>query len=261
MCIAVYKPKTGKITRKRLEDAYNANPDGCGMVWFDGIILHTKKGCYDFDKFYSLYSTIAQSADAGMIIHFRTASSGSIDDEHCHPFFVNDNLAFVENGNLFEFSNFFAKWQDKKTDVQRFNEHILQRLPDNFLANFDIRQALEEYCRRNFTKMIFMDNYGKVDIINEAAGEWIDGAWYSNGGIKYYNGYGYSGAYYYNPTDVRHKGGRINKMLFPLSRRDGWKECSECNGYFYKLEGDICLDCGIFKDLLKHCADKKTNYA
>src|SRR3989338_6137876 len=197
MCIASYKSKTGTITRKRLEDAYNANPDGCGIMWSD-VILHAEKGCYDFNKFCSLYSAVAQSADTDIIIHFRTASSGNISDERCHPFFLNNDLAFVENGNLFEFSNFFAKWQDDKSDVQRFNEHILRRLPNNFLVNSYIRQALDEYCRRSLTKMIFMDNSGKVDIINESAGEWVDGSWYSNGGIKNYTGYGYSGAYCYN---------------------------------------------------------------
>lgn len=248
MCIAIYKPKTGKITLKRLEEAYNANPDGWGIMWSDGA-LRIKKGCYDFNEFYSLYSTIVKSENTDIVIHFRTASSGSIDNEHCHPFFVNNNLAFVENGNLFEFSNFFKNWQDKKTDIQRFNEHILQLLPDNFLINHDIKQVLEEYCRRSFTKIIFMDSAGKVNIINESAGEWVDGTWYSNGGIKNYTGYGYSGAYYYNPTDIRHKGGRTNNRLFPLLRRDNWKRCSECNGYFYKLKEYICPDCKVFKKL------------
>ena len=103
--------------------------------------------------------------------------------------------------------------------------------------------------------MIFMDNKGKVDIVNEDAGEWVDGCWYSNGGIKNYVGYGYSGAYYYNVGDVRHKGGRITNMMFPESRRKNWIKCNLCNGYFYKLETEICEDCQIFLILKGYCND------
>lgn len=187
--------------------------------------------------------------DSNKIIHFRTASSGKISDENCHPFFVNENLAFVENGNLFHFTNFFnAKYNDDRTDIQRFNDEILKKLPSDFLDTKEIRAALEKYCKANYTKIIFMDNRGKVDTINEEAGEWIDGCWYSNGGIKNYIGYGYSGAYYYNSGDIRHKGGRITNMLFPEPRRENWKQCPECKGYFYKLDG-ICEDCRIFLEL------------
>lgn len=258
MCVAIYKPQKNKISRERLEEAFNANPDGCGLMWADGN-LQIQKGCWNFDKFYSLYSTLEHSTDSDIVIHFRTASSGNINDAACHPFFVDKNLAFVENGNLFEFSNFFAEWKDDKTDIQRFNAHILQRLPADFLALPDARKALEEYCRANFTKMIFMDKAGKVDIINEPAGEWVLGSWYSNGGIKNYIGYGYSGAYFYNATDVRHKGGRVNERLFPEKRRKNWKKCNECKGYFYKMKNDVCLDCAVFKNLSKYCGIDSLN--
>jgi len=242
-----------------LREAYNANPDGYGYLFSsDSKLLYDKdikapKSVGVFDWFYVFYILTNQMAFSNFIIHFRTASSGSINVEYCHPFFVNGNLAFVQNGNIFHYSNYFYPEKDNKTDIMRFNDNILKKLPGGFLDNPDIRNALEKYCKANFTKMIFMDNTGKVDIINEEAGEWIDGCWYSNGGIKNYIGYGYSGAYYYHADEVRHKGGRITNMIFPSSRRKNWSKCQTCGGYFYKLEEENCEDCRIFLELRTFC--------
>jgi len=251
MCIAIYKPINGKITEQRLREAYNANPDGWGLLQgFNNILLDLKE-VTSFEHFYIYLSTL--KLPGSKLIHFRTASSGSISDKYCHPFFVNDNLAFVQNGNIFHYSNYFYHEKNNKTDIMRFNDNILKKLPDGFLDNSAIRSALEKYCKANFTKMIFMDNTGKVDIINEQAGEWVDGCWYSNGGIKNYIGYGYSGAYYYHADEVRHKGGRIANMIFPPSRRKNWNKCQTCGGYFYKLEEENCEDCKIFLELKAFC--------
>jgi hypothetical protein len=248
MCVAIFKPFDGRITKKRLREAYRANPDGWGIV-HDGRIKYLKT-VSGFNGFYEAYRNWKSD---NLVIHFRTASSGNIGHEFCHPFKVNPDLYFVENGNLYHYSNYFYEKNDGKTDVQRFNDDILKKLPNNFLDNPEIRQSLEDYCKSNFTKAIFMDSGGKVDIINEQAGEWIDGCWYSNGGIKNYIGYGYSGAYYYHADDVRHKGGIITNRMFPPARRKNWTKCETCGGYFYKLQGKNCDDCQIFLKLKGYC--------
>lgn len=258
MCLAIYKPKNRQIIVKRLREAYEANPDGCGLLFSVNGNLSALKGCYDFDTFYKNY-LIAISHSQDVVIHFRTASSGAISDENCHPFFVDKDLAFVENGNLFELTNFFESYQDNKTDVIRFNDRILKKLPCDFLRNVEIRPALEKYCQVNFTKMIFMESSGKVNILNEQAGEWVDGCWYSNGGIENYIGYGYSGAYYYKVSDIRHKGGRITSWLFPPSRKKNWNKCDYCKGYFYRLKGRFCGDCSIFLKLLSFTQSGQTS--
>lgn len=240
MCVAIYKPFGVHIPTKRLREAHEANPDGCGFMWWEHGLV-TLKGCFSFDDFYRHYIAIS-NINSEMVIHFRTASSGTISDENCHPLQVNDDLAFVENGNLFETSG------GSKTDIQIFNDIVLKRLPEGFLRHIEIKHLLEKYCKESMTKMIFMDSTGTVTIINEGAGEWVDRAWYSNGGIKEYIGYGYSGAYYYNPKDIRHKGGVVTPQLFPQSRRKNWQQCKWCLGYFYKLNDDCCSGCKTFNE-------------
>ena len=250
MCIAIYKPADGKISRERLFEAYNANPDGWGVMWSDKDSVECLKGCYDFNSFYSLFRLL-ENAKKDVVVHFRTASSGSISNEKCHPFYVNKDLAFVENGNLYEYSDCFAdKWKDDRTDIQRFNDEVLQKLPVNFLYKPTIRKRLEDYCKGNQTKMVFMDSYGRVAIVNEEAGEWSNGCWYSNGGIENYIGYGYSGAYYYNGGDTRHRGGLFSVQMLPEEKRSEWSRCPECLGYFRNLEG-ICSGCETWGGILE----------
>ena len=238
------------ISKDRLREAYNANPDGCGFMWKSDLNVEHFKGCWDFDQAHSIYEML-EDFGVSFVVHFRTASSGSISEENCHPFYVNDKLAFVENGNLYEYSDYFGdKHKDNKTDIQRFNDDVLKKLPDGFIHVPNIRKALEYYCKRKQVKMIFMNSNGTVDIVNEVAGEWVDGCWYSNGGIKNYIGYGYSGAYYYNKGDVRHKGGLFSVQMLPEERRKDWSRCPECLGYFKDLDS-ICSDCVSWGELLK----------
>jgi len=244
MCLCAYKPKSKTILISRLKSAHDANPDGWGLIWPWGSM----RSCDGFNAFLEAYY---EHAEDDLVIHFRTASSGAIGVENCHPFFVNVDLAFVENGNLYEYADFFKFGRfDGKTDIRRFNDEVLKLLPKWFIYDPEIRKALEAYCKSNMTKMIFMDAAGGVSIVNEESGEWVDGVWYSNGGIDNYTGYGYSGAYYYSPWDVRHKGGLISVQQFAESERTKWSKCPSCLGWYYEING-FCEGCKIWHELLK----------
>jgi hypothetical protein len=244
MCLAIYKPKNETIPLIRLRAAQEANPDGYGLLWpFDST-----RGIGCFNEFLERYYEHERD---DLIIHFRTASSGSKGLDKCHPFYVNDNLAFVENGNLFQYTDYFGFGRfDTNTDIQRFNDEVLKRLPDNFLYIREIMSDFGSYCLSNMTKIIFMDATGRVYVINEKAGQWVDGVWYSNGGINNYVGYGYSGAYYYNQEDTRHKGGLLSVGMFPDEEKAKWGKCPSCLGYFKDIDGE-CDDCKIWKNLLR----------
>lgn len=241
-----------------MEEAYRANPDGFGLLFLYNGCLYNEKGCLSTYEMLERIEKVEMFTDE-YIIHFRTASSGLISEENCHPFSVNKNLAFVENGNLFEYSNFYADgFKDSLTDIQRFNNQVLKKLPDDFLYNPDIREALEQYCYECCVKMIFMDSDGDVTIINESAGEWVNGCWYSNSGIKNYVGYGYSGAYCYNIGDRRHKGGLISRQLFSKGYRNKWGKCNKCIGWYPKdeLTENKCQACQTHLNLLSYIIDE-----
>lgn len=265
MCICILKTKDGYISEERLKQAYNANPDGCGILKASRFNeLYCRKGNYPFEDFFKFYTWIDNldyigNVNKDIVMHFRTASSCGIGIEYCHPHYVNDNLAFVHNGNLFEFSSYFkGRKKDNLTDTMRFNNEILKKLPENFLENQETFDLLNEYCINNMSKMIFMNNEGKTWILNEEAGEWKDGCWYSNKGMNNYQGYGYSGAYYYNVGDIRHKGGMPTIQFLTKKQRKHWYRCDCCGGWFteknmkFDYMYDWCNGCALYNKLLTY---------
>jgi len=247
MCLALYIPSHGTVDIVRLKEAYLANPDGCGMMWASDNILQTGKGICSFDLFFAQFEMNRMLwPESSFVIHLRSASSSVIGNEYCHPFYVNENLAFVHNGNFVEFQG-----DNKYSDTQRFNEEVLKKLPNEFLHIPEIRRSLEQYCIESMSKMIFMDNIGQVIFINEQAGYWEGGIWYSNGGIENYIGYGFSGAYLYSVGDIRHKGGLITVQMFSEKRRKKWQRCEACQGWFLKEKtiSGYCIGCNTLKRL------------
>lgn len=254
MCLALYiPPNVSCLNELQLREAYRANPDGCGFMWDcgDGQI-HIDKGMYSFASFWTrLNMAMSLWPKNKFVVHFRSASASAIGDEYCHPFLVNDKLAFVHNGNLPEFGLFMQHGTDKRSDTQRFNDKVLKRLPKNFLNNRLIRDALKKYCVESMSKLIFMNSQGEVAIINESAGYWKNGIWYSNGGIKNYTGYGFSGAYAYQKGDVRHKGGLLTVQMFEKKERMKWRRCEACLGWYPKgeIEEELCNGCRTLRTL------------
>lgn len=257
-------PAGESVSESRLKNAYNANPDGCGIMWANASQgkLYALKGYWDWYFFWSTYLLVRAAATKDIrsfiVIHFRTASASGIGYQQSHPHFVNDNLAFVHNGNFFELSSYYGSGRpasDTRTDTQRFNEEILQKLPKDFIKRPDIMAALQAYCRLSMSKLIFMDSYGVTTIINEEAGEWRDGCWFSNKGIENYSGYGYSGAYVYNVDDIRHKGGLPTVQMFGFKNRKHWWQCPECLGWFPadQQENRLCNSCEVFNQLRRFC--------
>ena len=247
MCIALYIPPRTDITKKQLKLCHTSNPDGCGFMYVRRGEISIVKGYFSFDEFFDRYKLTKQCNDnSPFVLHFRTASTSNIDRKACHPFRVNEDLAFVHNGNFYHLQSIHNDNTDRNlSDTQRFNIEILQKLPRDFLSRSENVLAIGTYCKNNFSKMIFMDRFGKVYIVNQRSGYWKDNVFYSNGGIEGYIGYGYSGAYYYNANDTMHKGGLLNVRIFGQERMQKWQRCELCHGYFLKeqLTRNLCGDC------------------
>ena len=249
MCIGIVITVCSKISLNRLRQAYKANPDGCGILWSNKNQLHSLKGVWTWDFFLSQYQLVKDKyRSSSIIVHFRTASAKGIGDIYCHPHYVNKDLAFIHNGNFFELSSSF--YNDNKTDSQRMNEYILQKMHKNFLET-EALSVLDDYCVDNHSKMIFMNNGGSIWIMNSSAGEWIDGVFYSNKGLDNYSGYGYSGAYYYRESDIRFKGGLSTIQMFSKEKRNNWFQCSRCKAWYNKKDSNhgLCRGCYLFSKL------------
>ena len=91
---------------------------------------------------------------------------------------MSEKLAFAHNGVL------SVEDHKKKSDTRVFNETILKKLPDGFLNNSGAVNLLEGFIGSD--KLVFIENNGKSVILNESAGHWDGGIWYSNSSYKSY---------------------------------------------------------------------------
>ena len=179
MCIAIYKPEDKIISKKTLIECYDSNPDGAGFMYAENKKLHIEKGFFSFNSFYNAYK---EHQHKKAVLHFRIKTHGKIDTTNCHPFAVNNTIAFVHNGIINGFGD------TNHSDTIGFNNGVLQPLVNKWgnLALFQdpMKDLIES--RIGYSKLIFLDRHGNHNIFNEAKGVWDDGVWYSNNSYKPY---------------------------------------------------------------------------
>jgi hypothetical protein len=179
MCIAIYKPAGKVLSQETLKECYDNNPDGAGFMYAEDKKLHIQKGFFSYDSFYKAYK---EHENKQAVLHFRIKTHGKIDTTNCHPFAVNNSLAFVHNGVISGFGD------ADHSDTIGFNHGVLQPLVNKWgnLALFQdpIVNLIES--RISYSKLIFLDRHGNHNIFNESKGVWDDGVWYSNTSYKPY---------------------------------------------------------------------------
>jgi glutamine amidotransferase len=185
MCIAIYKPADKTISEEILKECYRSNSDGAGFMYVQNKSLYVEKGFFTFDDFYEAYK---YHENKQVVLHFRIKTHGPVVAENCHPFNINKGLAFVHNGIISGFGS------HDYSDTRAFNNEILKPLVSKWgnLSIFQpaIKSLLES--RIGYSKLIFLDRHGNVNIFNESKGAWDDGIWYSNNSYK---------PYVYEPSD------------------------------------------------------------
>jgi predicted glutamine amidotransferase len=268
MCVIAYSPKGIQISKEKLENCWSGNDDGAGIMYsVDGQII-VKKEMKDFEKFYEYYQE-ALEQDTNVVMHFRISTSGGINELNCHPFRVHKGLWFCHNGML----SVEIPRDSKINDTQIFNEKYLKHLPSDFIKNDSIL-GLIETAIGSYNKFVFLDSDGNVAIVNEKAGNWNEGSWFSNYSYNttmyrsnyYRGGYnGYNGHNGYTPpaTNTKtanawddddfygedeydfHRSGKFKESGNPF---DGRKSITG-TGVDINNDGVLWDECGICGDL------------
>jgi hypothetical protein len=178
MCIAILCPQGTQITAQQFQNSWDNNYNGAGLMYNDdNNKLHVVKEMESCDKLYKKYVKLVDKyPNATFVLHFRISNRGVINRENCHPFKVNNELAFVHNGTITSVDK-----DDKMSDTNIFNRQILRKLPNvdiEYLNNPAIKSILEEFI--GYSKIVFLDNNGQYALLNEDDGYWEEGIWYSN---------------------------------------------------------------------------------
>lgn len=177
MCIAILNSK-GILSKKTLKTCWDNNSDGAGFAYAEKGKIKVIKEMDNFNTFYGRYLECRKGReDQNFIIHFRITTHGKVDLTNCHPFKVNNELAFIHNGII----NNVARHLDY-SDTYIFNEVILKKLPKDFIFNSAIIELIDEYI--GWSKLVFLTGKGEAVIVGEKSGKWDGGNWFSNDSYK-----------------------------------------------------------------------------
>ena len=232
MCIIVAIPQGKQVTKQTLKRCWDNNPHGGGFMYSNSNKVIVNKEMASFKKYWKAFTQAKENHDTSFVCHFRISTHGKINETNCHPFLVNKNLGFAHNGIIYA-----APKSDNFSDTYMFNEAILKHLPNNFLTNTAHVSLISQYIGSG-SKLAFLNTKGEITIINDKAGVWDDGVWYSNTGYKAMNYFDYGGT----------KVGSINTyQAKPLTYTQNQLSFPSKESVPTKVDDKInhdCIDCG-----------------
>lgn len=232
MCIIVAIPQGKQVTKQTLKRCWDNNPHGGGFMYSNGNKVIVNKEMASFKKYWKAFTQAKDNYDTSFVCHFRISTHGKINETNCHPFLVNKNLGFAHNGIIYA-----APKSDNFSDTYMFNEAILKHLPNTFLTNTAHVSLISQYIGSG-SKLAFLNTKGEITIINDKAGVWDDGVWYSNTGYKAMNYFDYGGTKVGAITTYQAKPLTYtqNQIAFPKKESETAKVDDSVN--------HDCVDCG-----------------
>lgn len=250
MCIAILNTKQTTLKKEILRNCWENNGDGAGILYIGtNKKLSVFKEMVSFDNFYTNYIEIKKKyGKNNMVLHFRISTHGRINETNCHPFLVSDEVGFVHNGMIYDVPN-----STEYSDTYMFNETILKNLKDGFEYQETVLDMLETFIGSG-SKLIFLNNDDHYAIVNEKAGHWNMGCWFSNSSYKQVNsyvdfggikksksslGYGYGSWGGYNTYNNYGSGSSYHSKFkeTTIKQSTGWSD--------YADMPEVCSDCGI----------------
>lgn len=193
MCIIMYKPSgTEMPSVDLLAFCWKNNPDGAGIMYQSKQRdnLFVVSGLMTLDSLFSEINKIDDIELRNVGIHFRKATSGPINEEMCHPFFIGGYKnrcsagAIMHNGDL-TIRPRNANSSDTETLVHDVLTPIFEVSGEaNFLSNPKIDTILRTLCTSGNRYLIMNKNTVKM-----YSDDWLerDGVWWSKSSIKKYD--------------------------------------------------------------------------
>lgn len=174
MCLAIYKPAGVEIPQDALIKGWAGNPDGAGFAYVSRGKIRPVKGLMKLADFLKAYKgAVEKYPDSPFLVHFRIRSLGDRSPENTHPFMFKYGCG-IHNGT---FNNCGAKFDQGKSDTALFFEKFGDNLPYKHVLA--VKEDLEKAIG-SWNKMVFLYKNSEYIILNESAGEWREGVWYSN---------------------------------------------------------------------------------
>lgn len=165
-------------TQGMLQDIYNSNPDGIGIMYATTKGLKVVK---TLPKHYGDALAFIRKLpmdDRELAIHFRWTTHGHTNMENCHPYDVMPGYVSMMHNGVLHTGN---KADTAKSDTWHFIKDYLSdavRMAPNLVHDAGFLTMVAEFIGDN--RFVFMDGEGRMSHVNYDQGVEHDGLWFSN---------------------------------------------------------------------------------
>jgi len=171
MCLIAYVPANKQMPETYFRAAAKDNSDGIGFMSADGVEKFLGRKMV---KRAWRYARQLHDANVEYAVHFRWATHGRVALTNTHPFKTPDGNAYVmHNGILTDYTP-----EDKYGDESDTRRLVSVMVGVDVTADPDYWTKLADHIGWS-NKLCVMSWDGQFRIVNEDAGDWIDGIWYS----------------------------------------------------------------------------------
>lgn len=174
MCIIVAKNKGVELpTKKTLQQCFERNKDGAGIMYVKDNKVIIEKGLMTFQEFYQKLRSIKKMfggdlTNKAIVMHFRIGTHGENDGETTHPFPISSNfedlratyfetdIAMVHNGIISAY-NYDSVLSDTQTFIRDYVS-VFKDLKKNFYKNDKVMKIISNEVNISSNKLCFLDN-------------------------------------------------------------------------------------------------------
>lgn len=168
MCVIIWAP-SGKVPLDQIIRSMNRHPHGWGFAVATGKNVLSYKSVNP-DRFLDAWKNRVKGP---VLFHARWATHGPVVTANCHPFTLKGHgMVAAHNGIIPGFG------RGEMSDTRHFVEEVLCPMPKWFLEDSTIKDNITSLLQGS--KLVLLDKWANVEILNEALGLWHQGRWYSN---------------------------------------------------------------------------------
>lgn len=175
MCLIAYSPKGTYIPDDILNYACAQNNDGIGVMCRESVTKFLGKKMLKRAK-----RVIKQLVDAEIpyAVHFRWATHGKVNLINTHPYKSPQGEHYIMHNGIITTGDCTTESSADESDTAVYVRKFLQEMP-RFEDDKKFYTDMGAHIGWG-NKFCIMDSDGHFQIVNEGAGTWIGGVWYSN---------------------------------------------------------------------------------
>jgi hypothetical protein len=220
---------------------WSSNRDGLGIILVKDSGDHKSidvMQTLDKEEGWRLYSDASNEGE--IVLHYRFGTHGTKDIRNVHPFKF-DGGWVVHNGIFSGFEIDDKSMSDTAWWVKNILNPMYSYAPDDFMKkNFEL---LSQYFIAQSSKGVVVETDGTITLLNDKAGTWDGGRWFSNYGFRAYENT-------WQGTSTRKT--KPTKVMCCEANCDKESEVRVYfDDYFKGFSGNYCLNCAVelFKDI------------